>query len=219
MPIIKKTRGFTLVELLIALVINIFLLAGLIDIFVANLEHYRKILNANMLQEQLQSAIYFMTNEIRRAGYSALATNDIGSGQNNNAFMTTSTDITINSTNNCILFTYDRTGTGSLPAINANIDDERYGYRLSNNILQTRPPGALFSCTAITSNWENMIDPNVITITALSFTLNTTTLSATNGQLLVRSVDISITGQLTSNSAVVKTITSHVRVRNDEYVP
>jgi prepilin peptidase dependent protein B len=219
MPIVKKIRGFTLVELMIALAINIFLLAGLIDIFVVNLEHYRKIFNANELQEQLQSAMYFMTNEIRRAGYSSTAGSDIGSGQNNNAFMAATTDISVNGTNNCILFTYDRTGTGSLPAISASIDDERYGYRLSSSTLQTRPPGALFSCTAAASNWENMTDPNVITITSLSFTLNTTTLAAAGGDLLVRSVDISITGQLASNSAVAKTITAHVRLRNDKYVP
>jgi prepilin-type N-terminal cleavage/methylation domain-containing protein len=219
MPMIKRIRGFTLIELMIALALNLFLLAGLIDIFVVNLEHYRKVLNSSQLEEQLQSAIYFMTNEIRRAGYSGTAANDVFSGQNNNAFMTATTDISVNGSNNCVLLTYDRAGTGSLPAISSGVDDERYGFRLSGSTLQTRPPGAAFSCAAAVSAWENMIDSNVITITALTFTLNTTTLAANTSHLAIRSVDISITGQLASNSAVTKTLTAHVRARNDKYIP
>jgi prepilin peptidase dependent protein B len=219
MSLMKKMRGFTLIELMIALAINTFLLAGLIDIFVVNLEHYRKVLNTNQLNEQLQSAVYFMTTEIRRAGYSGTAANDVNSGQNNNAFMTATTDIYIDAGHDCVLFTYDRSGNGTLPTISSSIDDERYGFRIYNNILQTRPPGALYTCTASASNWENMIDPNVITITALSFTPNNTTVSANGHNLVIRSVDIAITGQLVSDSSVTKTITAHVRVRNDKYVP
>jgi prepilin peptidase dependent protein B len=194
-------------------------LIGLIDIFVVNLEHYRKVLNANQLNEQLQSAMYLMTTEIRRAGYSGTAANDLGLNQNNNPFMTATTDISVDAGNDCILFTYDRSNSGTIPAISAAIDDERYGFRIYNNAIQTRPPGALFSCTAAASNWENMTDTNVIKITALSFTLTTSVLTANGHNLNIRTVNISLTGQLVSDSTVTKTITAHVRVRNDKYVP
>jgi prepilin peptidase dependent protein B len=215
----KKILGFTLIELMIALAINAFLLAGLIDIFVYNLEHYRKVINTNQLNEQLQSAIYFMTNEIKRAGYSGTAANDVNSGQNNNVFMSATNDITVNAGNNCILFAYDRSSDGSIPTINAAVDDERYGFRLNNNAIQTRPPGATFACTATSSNWENMTDTNVISITNLQFTLNTTSLLAGSSHLSIRTVDITLTGQLVSDSSVTKTITAHVRIRNDKYIP
>jgi septin family protein len=59
----------------------------------------------------------------------------------------------------------------------------------------------------------------VIKITALSFTLTTSVLTANGHNLNIRTVNISLTGQLVSDSTVTKTITAHVRARNDKYVP
>jgi len=217
-----KQFGFTLVEMMVAVVINLILFAALITIFVNNLEHYRKEIEINRLYEQLQLAMQLMTGDIRRAGYWSNASSNVGTNQNTNPFMVTnSTDVSVNNTNNCILFTYDHNNTGSLPAISSASDDDRYGYRLMNGVLQARPPGASFICTASANSWENMTDPNLITITALTFTLNTTTLTTGPGAqgIMIRSVDITLTGQLTDNTTVTKTISQHVRIRNDKFIP
>lgn len=224
MPIrklLKKLSGFTLAELLVALALNVIVLAALISIFVTNLKHYRQILNTNRLHQQLQSAMDIMTSDIRRAGYWANASNDLNLDQNNNPFMTGSTDITVGASNTCILFTYDHNNNGSLPSISSSYDDERYGYRLSGQTLQTRPWGATFSCAAAASSWENITDPNVVLITNLTFTLTTQTISTGPGTagITLRSVDISLTGQLANDSTVTKTITQHVRIRNDKFIP
>lgn len=223
MPINKvKQKGFTLVELMIALVINMIVLAALISIFVYNLQAYRKILNVNRLHQELQTAMNVMASDIRRAGYWANASNDIGLDQNNNPFMASGADISVGGTgNSCILFTYDHDQNGSLPSIGSSSDDERYGYRLSNQALQSRPWGATFSCAAAANNWNNITDTNVIQITALTFTLTTQTITtgpATAG-ITLRSVDISMTGRLTSDTSVTTTLTEHVRVRNDKFIP
>ena len=71
--LIKKLSheaGFTMIELLIALVINALLATALISMFISNLNYYHRNLNANRLNQQLQTALLFMANEIRRAGYS-----------------------------------------------------------------------------------------------------------------------------------------------------
>jgi type IV pilus assembly protein PilW len=216
----RSQSGFTLVELLIAVVINIILLAALIGVFSSNIANYNKVNRADMLNQQLENAIQLMTNDIRRAGYSANASNDIDTGQNNNPFMASATDISTPSST-CILFTYDAGNTGTLPSINASADDDRYGFRLNNNTLQARPPGATFACNAAATNWENITDPNIVNITALSFTLNTTTVPVgqTANTIRLRSVDISITGQLVLDASISKTLTQHVRVRNDKFVP
>lgn len=212
-------HGFTLVELLVALTINALLFSALIAIFIANVNHYTKTFQENRLNQQLETVLALMSDDIRRAGYWANASNDIGTNQNNNPFMTASTDISVDNTNDCILFTYDHDSNGSLPAINASIDDEHYGFRLSNNAVQVRPPGAGFSCVA--SGWENMTDTNIITITNLTFTLNTSTVTTGPGSqgITLRSVDISITGQLANNSSITKTLTQHVRLQNDKFIP
>lgn len=217
----RNIAGFTLPEVMVALVINAILFSAFLSIFIATLIHYEKVMSTSRLNQELQMALQLMTNDIRRAGYSSTASSDVGAGQNNNQFMASSVDVYVNAGNNCILFSYDHNGNGSLPSISSSYDDERYGYRLNGNVVQARPPGASFSCGASASEWENMTDPNVVKITALTFTLTTTTLATGPGatSLALRSVDISITGQLAADSSITKTLTQHVRIRNDKYIP
>jgi prepilin peptidase dependent protein B len=216
-----RQSGFTLTELVIALAVNIIVLVALISIFVANLQHYHKVINSNRLYQQLQSTMDIMSSDIRRAGYWANATNDLNLDQNNNPFMTAATDISVPAGNTCILFAYDHDKNGTLPSISVNYDDERYGYRVNNQILQSRPWGATFACNAAANNWENISDSNVIQVTNLTFTLNTQTIATGPGTagITIRSVDITLTGQLTSDTSVTKTLTEHVRIRNDKFVP
>lgn len=221
--LIKKNAGFTLMELMVALAINMLLITALVAIFSNNLYHYNKTLSTNQLNQQLQAAMTLMATDIRRAGYWANANSNVGTSPNNNPFMSTSsgTDVSTAVSDSCILFAYDRNNNGTLPSISSASDDERYGYRLKNGVLQTRPYGATFDCTAAASNWENVTD-SAITITALTFTLTTKTITAgsnSSGTLIMRSVDISITGQLASDTSITKTLTQHVRIRNDKFTP
>jgi prepilin peptidase dependent protein B len=216
----RSESGFTFSELLIALVINMVLLAALVGLFSTNISNYNKTNSSDMLNQQLELALQLMTSEIRRAGYWSNASNDINTGQNNNPFMATGVDISLPSSS-CILFTYDALSTGTLPSISSSTDDDRYGFRLNNQTIQARPKGASFSCNAASDAWENVTDPNIVNITALTFTLNSTTVPVGESNLIItiRSVDITLTGQLVSNSAVTKTLTQHVRIRNDKFVP
>lgn len=216
-----KQHGFTLPELMIALVINSILIIALVAAVSANLNHYNTIINTNRLNQQLEAALAIMSNDIRRAGYSANAANDLGLDQNNNPFMTSTTDISVNAANNCIIFTYDHAKNGTLPAISASYDDDRYGFQLNNGVIQARPQGAAFSCSSPTAGWDNMTDPNLITITALTFTLNTSTVTTGPGTkgIAVRSVDITISGHLTNNASISSTVTQHIRLRNDKFIP
>jgi prepilin peptidase dependent protein B len=217
---LQKTAGFTLTELLVALVINVLVLSSLLAVFIANINHYTTSIATNRLNQQLQAVMQLMTSDIRRAGYWSNSANLIGTDTNTNPFMATgTTDITVGGTgNSCILFTYDHNGTGTLPALSTTADDDRYGYRLMNGAVQTRPWGASFSCSASATNWENVTD-STVTITALTFTLTTQTVATGLGTsgLKTRSVDITLTGQLTSNSTITKTLTEHIRIRNDYF--
>lgn len=212
-------HGFTVVELLIAMGLSALLFTALLAIFINNLTHYNKVISTNHLNQQLQTTLQLMADDIRRAGFWASANGDIGLNQNNNPFMTNSTDISVSNTNDCILFTYDHGKTGALPSVSPSIDDDRYGFQLVNQTIQARPPGASFVCNAI--DWENVTDPGIVQITALNFTLNTQTIitgPSTRG-ITMRSVDISITGRLASDSTVTNTLTQHVRIQNDKFIP
>lgn len=220
MYIIKKYRdGFTLIELLIALLINFILLTALISVFSANMNEHSKASDMNSLNQQLQTALQIMINDIRRAGYWSNAYTTPGTGVNSNPFMASGTDITVSGS--CILFTYDASNNGSLPSISATYDDERYGYRLNSQALQARPPGAAFDCAAAATAWENITNTSTVQITNLTFTLNKTRspLGATSDYIEIRSVDISITGRLTKDTTVTRTLTQRIKVRNDRFYP
>jgi len=216
-----KQQGYSIVELLIGITMSLILFTALIAVFSTNLGYSSKSLKIDKLNSELQSALMLMSNEIRRAGYWANASSDLAASSNHNPFMSTTngTDISVPNSS-CILFTYDKNADGTLPAISSASDDERYGFRLNSQVLQTRPYGASFSCAAAASAWENVTDSNVVLITNLSFTLNQTTVSSSGTtSLLIRSVDISITGQLANDSTITKTLTQHVRIRNDRFTP
>jgi prepilin peptidase dependent protein B len=225
MSIIKRTfnksAGFTLTELLVALVINVLVLTSLLGLFIANLNHYTTAIATNRLNQQLQAVMQLMVSDIRRAGYWASSANLVGTDTNSNPFMAAATNESVGGTaNSCIIFTYDHASTGTLPSVSTTADDDRYGYRLMNGAIQSRPWGATFSCGASATSWENVTDATV-TITGLTFTLSTQTVTTGLGTsaLTTRSVDISLTGALASNAAITKTLTQHVRIRNDYFTP
>lgn len=218
-----RQKGLSLLELMLALFLGTILLTISAQIFVTGTQHGRETSNAARLYQELRTAMDIMSNDIRRAGYWGSARNDLGSGANNNPFMDANTNISVNGSNNCILLSYDRNSDGSLPAVGTG-DDERYGYRLSNQAIQARPASANFSCTAANNSWVNITDPNIVNVTQLTFTLTTKEVDLPTGttpasKIRLRYVDITIAGQLKNNPAITMTLNQHVRIRNDQYVP
>jgi len=209
--------GFTLTELVIALALNGFIIVGLIAIFVSGLTHYNTMFQTNQLYTELHAAMDIMVMDIRRAGYWSQASSIIGTHSNTNPFMASGADISVNGSNNCILFTYDHTNSGSLPSISSSYDDLRYGYRLSGGAVQSRPWGATFACTAAASNWTNITDTNTINVSALNFALSTQVVTVGSHTMTIRYVTITLTGKLLSNTAITETLVENVRIANDKY--
>lgn len=214
----KYRAGFSLVELLVAMAINILIVLALVDIFSSNIKNYNLVVNADTLKQQMQLAMQTMSNDIRRAGYWGNAKSAINAKANINPFMSGTTDVDV-SAGNCILFSYDYNSDGNLPSISSTEDDERYGFRLVNQTLQSRPPGAAFSCTAATTAWDNMTNPNIMQISNLSFALSTVTVpvGATSALTHLRTITITMTGNLVQDSSVTITMTQVVRIRNDKF--
>lgn len=216
----RAKGGFSLIEMLVALTITAVLLAVFVSMFSALVQRTKTTVNTQRLDQSLQAALSLMANDIRRAGFWGSATTNIHTHTNINPFNTN--DVSINVGGDCLLLTYDQNGDGALPSIGAGTDDERYGYRLMNGAIQARPSGASYSCGALAGAWLNITDPNVVQITALSFSQTNrivTISSPATPTMTVRSVVISISGRLTANTSVTKTISEQIRIRNDKYAP
>ncbi len=65
----SKQQGLTLIEIMIALIIGTFLLAGVIQIYLSTTQSYRMLENQSRLQENGRFAMDFMTRDIRQAGF------------------------------------------------------------------------------------------------------------------------------------------------------
>lgn len=65
----NKQSGFSLVEIMIALLIGLFLLGGILQMFSASQQTYRMQSNLARLQENGRFALDFLSRDIRMAGY------------------------------------------------------------------------------------------------------------------------------------------------------
>jgi type IV pilus assembly protein PilW len=64
----SRQAGFTLIELMVALVLGLFLIGGVISLFVSNQSNYRVSENLSRLQESSRFSVELLSREIREAG-------------------------------------------------------------------------------------------------------------------------------------------------------
>jgi len=212
-----KFCGLTLVEMLIALVISAAVLTGMVSFYAFVTYHSKHSLEVVRLDQELYLALNVMSNDIRRAGYWSNAQADLGTGNLTNPFMQADTDLQVNSSNNCILFSYDRSGDGALPALGSAYD-ERYGFRLNNNIIQYRVSSGSFACDS-SDGWIDLTDPNIINVSNLSFVENIDSLNLGGGDILnKRNIVISLTASLTNDSIITRTLSRQITVRNSKFI-
>ena len=62
-------KGFSLVELMIALLLGLFLVSGVTGMYISSKQTYRMTDNLSRLQESLRFSLDFMSHDIRMAGY------------------------------------------------------------------------------------------------------------------------------------------------------
>ena len=66
---VKKQMGITLIELMIAMVLGLFIMGGVSELFINSKQVYRVQENQSRLQENARFAMNFITNDIRMAGF------------------------------------------------------------------------------------------------------------------------------------------------------
>lgn len=64
-----KQKGFSIVELMVALLLGLFLVSGVTGMYISSKQTYRMTDNLSRLQESLRFSLDFMSRDIRMAGY------------------------------------------------------------------------------------------------------------------------------------------------------
>lgn len=202
-----RQQGFSLIELMIALALGLMLVAGVISLFMATINGNSGLAKTHRLESELHAGMGLMVRDLRRAGYDGSAT-----PQPN--FVNPFSSITVGAyageaADSCILFSYDLNSNGVVDT--GGIKDERFGYRLKQGVLQMRQNG--LDCT--TNGWSDVTTAALIKVTRLLFDMSTTT----DGSMNLRSVTVTLSGQLKSDAGVKRTLVRNVHIRNNLWVP
>lgn len=75
----KSTAGFTLIEVLIAMVVSMIILGGAYSVFISQQKNTSAQINVSDIQQNLRAAMDFMVRDIRMAGYAGTDAGATGS--------------------------------------------------------------------------------------------------------------------------------------------
>lgn len=199
-----RERGVTLVELLVGLVIALVVMGGAFAAYLAVANSSRTNIRADRINIDVQSILDLMANDIRRAGHWSTP----GTG-NPFAIIHPSSG-----TSSCLLYSYDENQDG------AKQDTERFGFRRSSTgVIEVRTSGASdIDCN--NGTWQPLSDPNVMTVTTLTFRVQSQSVSSAGVTVQRRWIDIDLTATgANAADGITKVAQTTVEIRNDLRTP
>ena len=205
----RLLRGFSLVELMVAITIGLFILLGLTSFLSNNLRSSAQLSAATRLNQEMRNIMALMSRDIRRAGYWGNATSGIGVTVP--LFDNPFDEVNV-ATSGCILYSYDLNADGALTG------NEQFGFLLDAGTIKARSTSSGSPSCSSGAAWQPLSDPNAVTYTALTFTVTSTKnyISGTSGpNTTQRIVTISLSGSLKSDASVKQTLTEKIKIEND----
>lgn len=225
-------HGFSLTELMIGSALGLFVIAGALQLYAANVRAAADTLRLSRLNQEMRAVVQLLGDELRRAGYWAGEPGiDPHAG---NPFHSDANDVRTGqldgeAADSCLLYAYDvnadkRVGIG--PGGRPHPDEsavnlEQFGVRLRAGRLQLRTGGHNFACDA--GSWQALTEPDT-EITALRFTLQQRCLNlgenggpCTSGDpaLLRRRVTIALAGRSRTDPGAHQRLETEVLIAND----
>ena len=177
----RAPRGFSLVELLVAMALGLFLLGGVLQLFSGLLEMDARLLRRLRLQQELRAVMSIMARDIRRSAawrrgaISPLAAPRVPAGEH------------------CLLYGYDADGNGHLD------NTENLGFRLYRGSVAARRKASSCrdTCDCAGGRWWRLSDPDLVRITTLRFRPLSGELPLGGGRRLRRqALEITLAGRL-----------------------
>lgn len=225
------SRGFSLVELMVAMVAGLIVSAAALSFFFSSMKSNGQYVQSTRLTQELRNSLSLATRDLRRAGYNDNFMGQLASG-------TVSLQSRIFISGECIMYTYDRAGGtgGTVDQDNGEIRGIRRvavanfqgtGNTIGVIEIATSDATAHPACGGATADyssfppvrntatgWAALSDPSILNITALTIAdgrLNT----ASN--ISLRKIGVTISGQLAASTDFTRSVSTTVRVRSDCY--
>lgn len=142
-PIASHQKGFTLVEIMIAIAIGLLMIAGILQVSAANRESSRLQRNMGFVQENIRTAMEMLGRDIRNAGYFEGSNPAARLTESLTPFIAATTTDGSGANNDDITVTYE-SNTDCLGQATPTIDGNRIAvnhYFISNQRLMCRGNG------------------------------------------------------------------------------
>lgn len=218
-------RGLSLVELMVGIAVSMFVVAAAALLVSSQLSANRRLLLETQLQQDLRATADIITRELRRGSYWASSNEGVPTPAGGAIVGNPMRALAVNSAE--VHYKYRR-GSGL----------EAFGFRLDGD-------GVIRACQSdgsevggqCNSGWQDLTDTNTVEVRSISLSSTRAGLRArtANDDTLVlpcpnlcadgttacwptvgvREVTLTLTGRSRNDSAVERTLTSSVRVRND----
>ena len=171
MSINTRNRGFTLIELMVALVLGLVVIGGVMGVFISTYQANAQNIKSVRLNEEMRAVMSLMTRDIRRAGgrgrtltWGPTAPNPFAN--DSNWVVSANSSVSATNPNSCARFAYDTNWNGSV-----NSPSDLFGYRLrsigNTRFIESRQTGT--SCNG--TGWEKITDENLMAVLGLNFTV------------------------------------------------
>lgn len=216
----RSMRGFSLIEMLIAMTLGVLVVGAVGAFAVSSVRGYADNMNSSRMTRDLRSSMTLAVRELRRAGYD-------GAAVTRTLTQTTPTQfsaVTVNAASECVLYQYDR-NQGSIGDAPAAVETRGIRRNSATNVLEFSTGNA--SCNAGT--WLPISDSKVLTISKftpklveasycqpISTVANpapATDFTFTYGVGRVRLLELCMKGGSTRDSDIQRFITDSVRIR------
>ena len=212
-------RGMSIVEMLVAVAIGMFVMAGTISLFVTNLGSMRRLGTEARVNQDMRTAIELITRDLRRAGYWANSVSGTKATGINNV-TTGNAYVGVTAAASQINYSFARDNNDVLDP------NEQFGFRLNGGVIEMQTDGA---------SWQAITNSDVLTISSFAITPVTSALpvgdicmktcaagavspEGTNcPTLTVREYNLLLRGRSTADSKVTRELRSSVRLRNDQF--
>ena len=221
--VLRRARGFGLIEMMISIVIGLLVIAGAINLIVAINQANNDTIQSTRLTQELQALASVISDEIKRsrrihdayacvgmggaancnaATNSSVATVTIGTGSS--ATTVAATDPIDLSTAGCVVYAYqdptlnDASSTGDVAVATNNY---RAIYLAGGNVSIASGGTAAATCTG-----GVQLNTSQVTITKLTFACGSSGATSTS----CSEIDLTLTGQLTSGDSYTRNITRTV---------
>lgn len=216
MPISKRQRGLSLVELMVGIAVGLFIVAGTVTLATSQLSENRRVLLETQVQQDLRATADIIARDLRRAGRQS----------DNDALLNVAQPLPVAQPAANPLAVVTIAGA-------AGNADLRFSYLQPSNVTQAgfqRNAGAGTIRMLIGGNWQDLTDPNALNITTFDVVPDAGPTAPLRlpcprlcpdgtencwPTLQVRELQVTIAGQARSDPAVAHQVTTRVRLRND----